>query len=187
MAVMDRPADGLFLTQPDFAFATSYLEARREGYMDSSLSMTDKVELDRVRLAEHLEALNKPEKGARWADTPEDRPVRFAHLWMVTPTEFIGRVSIRYELTAKLIRSGGHIGYEVRPGYRGRGLGHRALQLGMDHLRARGISAFLLTCRDDNAGSIRIIEAAGGLLENVMEHPNIPGEVIRRYWIGRPT
>lgn len=112
----------MFLIQPHLAYATSYLEARREGYTDSSLSIAGQIEPDLVHLAEHLEALNKPEKGARWADTPDGRPVRFAHLWMVTRTEFIGRVSIRYGLTAKLLRSGGHIGYEVRPGSRDSGV-----------------------------------------------------------------
>lgn len=48
-----------------------------------------------------------------------------------------------------------------------------------------GISTFLLTCRDDNVGSIRIIEAAGGVLENVVPHPDVPGSLLRRYWISR--
>lgn len=85
---MDRTADGMFLIQPNFAYATSYLEARREGYTNSSLSIAGQIEPGRAQLAEHLKALNKPEKGARWADTPENHPVRFAHLWMVTRTEF---------------------------------------------------------------------------------------------------
>ena len=186
-AVNLAAAEDLSLIQPDMAYAASYLEARREGYTDTSLPMADQVQLGPEQLAEHLATLNQPERGARWADTPDGPPVQFAHLWMVTPHEFTGRVSIRYELTEKLLRSGGHIGYEVRPAYRGRGLGHRALQLGMEHLRARGISSFLLTCRDDNAGSIRIIEAAGGMLENVVDHPNIPGKRNCRYWIGRTS
>ena len=180
-------ADDLSLIQPDTAYAASYLEARREGYTDTSVPMADQAQLGPEQVAGHIAALNLPERGARWADTPDGPPVQFAHLWMVTPHEFIGRVSIRYELTEKLLRSGGHIGYEVRPAYRGRGLGHRALQLGMEHLRARGMSSFLLTCRDDNVGSIRIIEAAGGVLENVVDHPNIPGKMNRRYWIGRTS
>lgn len=168
------------------AYAASYLEARRDGYTDTSLPMADQSQIGPEQLAGHLAALNQPERGARWADTPGDPPVRFAHLWMVTPRDFIGRVSVRYELTDKLLKSGGHIGYEVRPGHRGRGLDHRALQLGMQHLRAHG-SAFLLTCRDDNAGSIRIIEVAVGKLENVVDHPSIPGKMNRRYWIGRTS
>ena len=167
------------------AYAASYLEARREGYTDTSLPMADQAQIGPEQLARHLASLNEPAKAARWADTPDAPPVPFAHLWMVTDREFIGRVSIRYELTDKLLRSGGHIGYEFRPGYRGRGLGHRALQLGTEHLRARGASALLLTCRDDNVGSIRIIEQAGGVLENVVVHPNIPGKMNRRYWISR--
>jgi len=184
-ATVNLATDDLSLIRPDMVYAASYLEARREGYTDTSLPMADQAEIAPAQLAGHLASLNDPAKGARWADTPAARPVSFAHLWMVTKREFIGRVSIRYELTDKLLKSGGHIGYEVRPGYRGRGRGYRALQLGMEHLRARGTSAFLLTCRDDNVGSIRIIEAAGGVLENVVAHPNISGEMNRRYWIGR--
>ncbi len=67
--------------------------------------------------------------------------------------------------------------------YRGQGLGHRALQLGMERLRAKGTTVFLLTCRDDNAGWIRIIETAGSVLENVVPDPDVPGSVMRRYWI----
>jgi predicted acetyltransferase len=184
---VDPAADDLALIQPNMAYAASYLEARREGYTDTSVLRANQAQLGPEQLAGHLAALNQPERGVRWADTPDGPPVLFAHLWIVTPHEFIGRVSIRYELTEKLLKSGGHIGYEVRPAYRGRGLGHRALQLGMEHLRARGISSFLLTCRDDNVGSIRIIEAAGGVLENVVDHPDVPGKRNCRYWIGRTS
>lgn len=176
-------ADDVSLIQPDMAYAASYLEARREGYTDTSVPMADQAQLGPEQLAGHLAALNLPGRGARWVDMRDGPPVRFAHLWMVTPQDFVGRVSIRYELTEKLLRSGGHIDYEVRPAYRGRGLGHRALQLGIEHLRARGMGLFLLTCRDDNVGSIRIIEAAGGVLENVVDHPHILGKRNRRYWI----
>ena len=89
------------------AYAASYLEARREGYTDTSVPMADQAQLGPEQLAGHLAALNQPERGVRWADTPDGPPVQFAHLWMVTPHEFIGRVSIRYELTEKLLRSGG--------------------------------------------------------------------------------
>jgi len=187
VAAVKPVADDISLIRPDVAYAASYLEARHEGYTDTSLPMAEQAQLGLEQIAEHLAALNQPERGARWADTPDSPPVQFAHLWMVTPHEFIGRVSIRYELTEKLLRAGGHIGYEVRPAYRGRGLGHRALQLGMEHLRSRGIDTFLLTCRDDNVGSIRIIEAAGGVLENVVDHPNISGKRNCRYWIGRAS
>ncbi len=182
---MTPSLDDLRLTRPDMVYAASYLDARAEGYADSSVSMGEQAWIGPEQLAEHLAGLNAPARAARWADAPDAPPVPFAHLWMVSDQAFIGRVSVRYALTDTLLRGGGHIGYEIRPAYRRRGLGHRALELGIEHLRARGISAFLLTCRDDNLGSIRIIEAAGGVLENVVAHPNIPGKLIRRYWINR--
>lgn len=168
------------------AYAASYLEARREGYTDSSIPMANQVQLGLEQLAEHLAGLNEPSRGTRWADTQDAAPVPYAHLWMVSPPDnFVGRISIRYKLTAKLLRSGGHLGYEVRPGCRGQGLGHRALQLGVEHLAQYGIGAILLTCSDDNKGSIRIIEAGGGALEDVTNHPDIPGKRIRRYWLSQ--
>lgn len=182
---MTLAPDELRLIWPDMVYAASYLEARTEGYADSSIPMDDQAQAGLEQLAEHLAGLNAPNRGARWADAPDAPAVPFAHLWMVSDRAFVGRVSVRYALTDKLLRSGGHIGYEIRPAYRSRGLGHRALKLGIEHLEARGISAFLLTCRDDNVGSIRIIEAAGGVLENVVAHPDIPGKTLRRYWINR--
>ncbi len=86
---------------------------------------------------------------------------------MVAGDEFLGRVSVRHAPTLRLRRAGGHIGYEVRPRHRGRGLGHRALAL----LQARGLNRFLFTCRDDNVGATRIIEAAGVVLGDVMPPP----------------
>ena len=39
-----------------------------------------------------------------------------------------------------------------------------------------GIDPALVTCDDDNVGSVRVIEAAGGVLEDVRG-------VKRRYWV----
>jgi len=39
-----------------------------------------------------------------------------------------------------------------------------------------------VTCDDDNIGSIRTIEKNGGILENVVDGPDLD-KPIRRYWI----
>src|SRR5579863_954336 len=36
-------------------------------------------------------------------------------LWWVSGDEYLGRISIRHRLTARLTEIGGHIGYDVRP------------------------------------------------------------------------
>lgn len=48
--------------------------------------------------------------------------------------------------------------------------------------RASGVSRVLVTCDEDNIGSIAVIEACGGRLESVIETaPSAPRK--RRYWI----
>jgi predicted acetyltransferase len=45
-----------------------------------------------------------------------------------------------------------------------------------------GLHRILVTCDDDNIGSIRTIEKNGGILENVVDGPDLD-KPIRRYWI----
>ena len=116
-------------------------------------------------------------------DGSEVPSVPFANLWLVARTVMIGCVSVRYHLTPRLLRLGGHLGYEIRPRYRRLGFGHRALALGIQHAREHGMCDLLLTCDDTNAGSIRIIERAGGVLWDTIPQPQEPGRSARRYWI----
>ena len=101
-----------------------------------------------------------------------------ALLWIVDgePAELVGFVSIRFELNDFLREEGGHVGYSVRPSRRRQGYAGRALRLSLDVLRERGVTRVLVTCDDDNAGSARTIENAGGVLEDTRQGK-------RRYWI----
>jgi predicted acetyltransferase len=45
-----------------------------------------------------------------------------------------------------------------------------------------GVRRILVTCDDDNIGSIRTIEKNGGILENVIKGPDLD-KPKRRYWI----
>lgn len=174
---MNIHAGNIGLERPSARHRASYLEARREGYVDTSAPSIGPAKLvTEETVEEHVASLNSPPSGVT-------QPVPFAHLWLTAGEEFIGPVSIRYELNERLLRSGGHVGYEIRPCYRGRGFGHRALALAMAHLQARGLTSILLTCNDGNVGSARIIEKAGGRHENTISHPDLPGLMLRRYWI----
>jgi predicted acetyltransferase len=93
----------------------------------------------------------------------------------------VGRVSIRHELNAYLAAIGGHIGYAVRPGARRRGHAGRILREALEVAAGLGIPAALLTCDEDNVGSVRTIEAAGGVFEDAIEL--VPGVAKRRYWV----
>jgi predicted acetyltransferase len=95
----------------------------------------------------------------------------------------VGRVSIRHALNPYLEQVGGHIGYVVVPEYRRRGhateILRQALQISRHTL---GLRRVLVTCDDDNIGSIRTIEKNGGVLENTVSGPD-GGTAKRRYWI----
>jgi predicted acetyltransferase len=102
--------------------------------------------------------------------------------WSVVEDEIVGVIRIRHYLTPWLEQEGGHIGYEIRPSYRGKGYGKRQLQLALEKLREWGWSKVLITCDENNAASARVIEANGGKLENIIILPDndLP---VRRYWI----
>ena len=96
--------------------------------------------------------------------------------------EIVGRSSIRHALNEFLEREGGHIGYGVLPGHRRRGYATDILRQSLVIARANGIDRVLVTCNEDNAGSIAVIEACGGQLDPVIQTaPQAPRK--RRYWI----
>jgi predicted acetyltransferase len=94
----------------------------------------------------------------------------------------VGRLAIRHTLNDFLLNVGGHIGYGVVPPYRRKGYAREMLRLALPIAKNLGISKVLVTCDDDNIGSIRTIETNGGTLENKVALG--PGKPLkRRYWI----
>jgi predicted acetyltransferase len=92
----------------------------------------------------------------------------------------LGAIDFRHSLNEILIVHGGHIGYGVRPSERRKGYCSLMLKTLLDMIRLRGYSKVLLTCDDDNIGSIRTIEKNGGVLEDKVIYE---GKLSRRYWI----
>lgn len=109
--------------------------------------------------------------------------VPHCQLWLTQAYTFIGRVNIRFKLLPELELWGGNIGYAIRPSLQRRGFGTHILRLAIIQARAGGLERLLLTCADDNIGSIKVIEANGGQLRDVIAHPRQPGVLARRYWI----
>lgn len=108
--------------------------------------------------------------------SPRPGRVPAAMLWAVEDGEWLGRVSVRFELNEYLASVGGHIGYAVRPSARRRGVATALLRAGLAELHARGVDEARVTCDDDNVASSRTIERCGGVLEDVTDGT-------RRYWV----
>jgi predicted acetyltransferase len=102
--------------------------------------------------------------------------------WLVDGDSFIGETGIRYGLNDWLMQIGGHAGYGIRSTFQRQGYGKLILKLALERLHASGIEHALITCYDHNIGSIKVIEANGGVLENIIDDPRGGGKS-RRYWI----
>jgi predicted acetyltransferase len=115
------------------------------------------------------------------ADVRDDhrRPsgrVPMTTLWYVDEGRVLGRVAIRHALTPWLTDVGGHIGYDVRPSARRRGHASAMLAQALPVARGLGIDPALVTCREQNVASRRVIERCGGVLDDVRQGH-------RRYWV----
>ena len=97
-------------------------------------------------------------------------------LWWLQDDKILGSIDIRHALTEHLREVGGHIGYGVRPSVRRQGHGTAMLQAALPVAQRLGLEHVLITCDVDNLGSIRIIEANGGVLEDQRDRK-------LRYWV----
>ena len=140
-----------------------------------------------------LDALGKYDENTDWAEylarvesirLGEDVPegwVPATFLVAEVDGRIVGRSSIRHRLNDYLEKRAGHIGYGIRPEFRGRGYATEILRMSLDIARELGIEKLLVTCNDTNVASAKVIEKCGGILEDIIELDD--GERVRRYWI----
>ena len=65
---------------------------------------------------------------------------------------------IRHELNEFLLKIGGHIGYGVVPEKRRKGYATSMLQKSLSYAKNIPLDKVLITCDEDNFGSIKVIE-----------------------------
>lgn len=92
----------------------------------------------------------------------------------------LGAIQIRHTLNEALLKSGGHIGYGVRPSERRKGYAETMLSLALPAAKKLGIERALITCAKSNVASARTIMHCGGVLENEIEEEE---RVTQRYWV----
>ena len=169
----------IVLVKPKAERASEYLELCKEyGLFDKSKHI-------------HIDSLEKAEKRIEFdlsleekEELPEGRVRQLIRWAQNEDGKIVGTCRIRLKLNENLKKTGGHIGYDVRPEFRRKGIGTEILKLALKELRAKINEDVLITCDDDNIGSSRVIENNGGILENIIIDEE-SGKLVRRYWIKR--
>lgn len=156
----------LTFTRDHLAHLPSFRAALAESHAHG-----DHLDLKPQWLESYVRGLNGPPLPGRAAETV---------WWGLVGGEYVGRVSLRHSLNRSL-QNVGHIGYEVRPSARGQGHAHTLLAHGLRGAAGLGLPRVLLVCLEGNVASRRVIEAAGGVLENAPVGED--GARRRRYWI----
>ena len=170
-------ADSVQLIPPDPTYRASVLEALREFQAEGRSADLDlaRVAADFPTYVASLHARADP------ANMPPER-VPETVLWLIDGETFIGRGSIRHTRNEALIRTVGHIGYEIRPSRRRMGYGTLILTLALPWAKELGLGRVLVTCDETNVASRKIIERHGGRLEGVVPSRNSPVPTLR-FWI----
>ncbi|MEI7709686.1 MAG: GNAT family N-acetyltransferase [bacterium] len=165
------------LKEPSVEYKESFLRALDE-YTREGRSLDEGI----AEPGDDFAAFVQSKKDESAGVNLKDGRVPQSTFWIVDGDGYAGRISIRHTLNEKLLKKGGHIGYGIIPSKRGQGYATKALELMLPRARALDLKKVLLTCDSTNTASKKIIEGAGGFLEN-----EIPGEdgmpSTLRFWI----
>lgn len=166
----------LTLTLPCENYAQSYLncvaEMRALGEKVWEATALRDGENIRQFVARLLRAETDPEPGL----VPETT------YWAVLNDEVVGRIAVRHVLNKDLEEFGGHIGYEVRPSARKKGVATEMLRLVLQTPKAKEIGRLLLTCAPNNVASNRTIQKNGGVLTGTKFVERVQRQT-NYYWI----
>ena len=93
----------------------------------------------------------------------------------------VGALNIRLSLSGKMKTFDGNIGYGIRPTERKKGYNKINLYLGLIEAQKNNINTVKLVCEASNLGSVKTIEALGGILEQTDIDP-YDGILTSVYW-----
>ncbi|MFR8104083.1 MAG: GNAT family N-acetyltransferase [Clostridia bacterium] len=147
--------------------------------IDRFEGIRDFEKLEKLSFNEWLEDLenNKYEE-----NLPEFYSPHTLYLAINKSNEIVGAVGIRWKQVPILMTFGGLIGYSIRPSQRGKGYANEMLKLALNKFRNTNINNILITCKDFNIASKKVIEKNGGIFENTYKN-NEDGYNYLRYWI----
>lgn len=151
------------LTAPSAAYRASFLAAMRE--FEEQIGTADADGLSVAELStggcfeSYVRALS--DGSLPWQRTYAGSHVRC--FWWVVDGDFVGRISIRPDLTPG-VREANHIGYAIRLSRRRQGHGTAMLAAVLPVAVELGIDPVIVVCAETNIGSRRVIERNSGRL-----------------------
>ena len=113
---------------------------------------------------------------------PETYSPHTLYLAVNDNNKIVGAIGIRWKQVPVLMTFGGLIGYSIRPSQRGKGYANEMLKLAIDKFKNTNIKNILITCKDFNVASKKVIEKNGGIFENTYSNVD-DGYTYLRYWI----
>lgn len=151
------------LIKPKEEFFDEYYEACKESY-DNNVTEWLPFELENFeQWKKHiLQVYDNYESGT---NLPEGMPRTYTY-WCVEDGKFIGEVQMRPFLSEVEAKKWGHISYAIRYSMWGQGLGTKILNHTLLEIREFDIKDVYIVCREDNAGSIKVIEKNRGQFTN---------------------
>ncbi|MCP4502729.1 MAG: GNAT family N-acetyltransferase [Deltaproteobacteria bacterium] len=165
------------MVRPDEKYRETFLKAMQE-FQDEGLSWWSGGDLENAEQDFAGFAAMKRDHSFLGSQTGIPK----THLWAIANENFVGRIAIFHSLNDELLISGGHIGYDTVPSFRGRGIATEMLRQALPAAKSLGLKEVLLTCDDTNAASIRTIEKNGGVLRETKKLDK-NGPLKRYYWI----
>ncbi len=90
---------------------------------------------------------------------------------LVGQDDKIGHIDLRVGNVDHIVMYGGHIGYSVKPEYRGHRYAARACRLLLPLARSHELGIVWITCNPDNIASQRTCELAGAELVEIVDLP----------------
>ena len=174
---------GMELVQPSAEYKDSFIDAVKEYKSEAETESTRRYRnLSIQDLETDFESFVERELSNSKGENLPLGYVPQTDYWLIDENKFVGRVSIRHEMTEHLLKIGGQIGYDIRPSKRRQGYGNKILELALPNAKDLGMSRVLVTSDVTNTASRKIIEKNGGVLENQVPNPETGVDKLR-FWI----
>ena len=139
-------------------------------------------DLEKLEEKSFKEWIDDLEKGKDEKNLPSTYSPHTLYLAINDEEKLVGAIGLRWKMVPALITFGGLIGYSIRPSERGKGYASEMLKLGLEKFKNAEINNVLISCKDFNIASKKVIEKNGGVFEDVYINKE-DGYNYLRYWI----